>query len=104
MFDRDSITLFHFRGVPIRAHWTLLLVVPYLAMVLSLEFREVVSQAGVSDTRVVLPPLAWGAILAVALFASVALHEIAHTLVAQRYGGRVRAITLMLLGGVSQVT
>lgn len=103
MFNRGSLTLLHVRGVPIRAHWTLLLILPYLAAVLSVQFERVAQLAGVEHVRLVLPPLFWGAVLAVALFASVALHELAHTLVAMRFGGKVNAITLMLLGGVSQI-
>ncbi|MEX0750476.1 MAG: site-2 protease family protein, partial [Dehalococcoidia bacterium] len=37
-------------------------------------------------------------------FASIIVHELAHSLVAQRNGIPVRAITLFMLGGVSQIT
>jgi Zn-dependent protease len=104
MFDRGSVTLFRVRSVPIRAHWTLLLVIPYLAFMMAMELQTVARTAGVGAGNLILPPLMWGALLAVALFASVAVHELAHTLLALRFGGRVRSITLMLLGGVSQVT
>jgi Zn-dependent protease/CBS domain-containing protein len=101
--SRSSITLVHVRGIPIRAHWTLLLILPYLAIVLSVQFRDVARLAGLGSAPV-MPPLVWGVLLALGLFASVALHELAHTFVALRFGGKVRGITLMLLGGVSQVT
>jgi Zn-dependent protease len=104
MFAERSLTLFRIRGVPIRAHWTLLLILPYLALVLSLQFPEVAKLAGVADAKLVLPPFVWGALLAIGLFASVLLHELAHTLVALRFGGRVHSITLMLVGGVSQLS
>jgi len=103
MFQQRSLTLFRVRGVPVRAHWTLLLIVPYLAFVLSMQFRAVAELAGVADQRRLLPPLIWGVILAVGLFASITLHELAHTFAAMRFGGRVRSITLMLIGGVSQL-
>jgi Zn-dependent protease/CBS domain-containing protein len=103
MFQQGSLRLFSVRGVPIRAHWTLLLIVPYLAFVLSLQFRSVAELAGVEGARLVLPPLIWGVILALALFASITLHELAHTFAAVRFGGRVRSITLMLVGGVTQL-
>jgi Zn-dependent protease len=47
----------------------------------------------------------WGIGLATALllFASVLVHELAHSLVAQRYGIPVPRITLFLFGGVSQI-
>ncbi len=84
MFQDGSLTLFRIRGVPIRVHWTLLLVLPYLALVLSMGFRAVAELAGVPREQLALPPLIWGVVLAVGLFASILLHELAHSLVAIR--------------------
>jgi Zn-dependent protease len=103
MFRTGSVTLFRVRGVPIRAHWTLLLLVPYVAIVLAYQVPHIAEMAGIDRHQLVLPPLAWGAIVAIALVASIALHELAHTFVATRFGGRVSAITLMLVGGLSHL-
>lgn len=103
MFERGSFTLFRVRDVPVRVHWSLLLILPYIAIVFSGYFARVADVADVSAQRVALPPLFWGALLAIGLFASVAVHELAHTFVAIRAGGRVRDITLMLIGGVSSI-
>lgn len=101
VYQRGAVTLFHVRGVPIRAHWTLLLVLPYLAIVFSIQFERVAALAGIAPASLRAPPLFWGVLLALALFVSVAIHELAHTLVAIARGGKVRDITLMLLGGIS---
>src|SRR5579883_3193396 len=103
MRTQGSLTLFYVRGIPIRAHWTLFLIIPYIATVFSVNFAEVANTAGVAANHLTLPPLFWGALLAISLFASIALHELAHSLLAIRYGGRIREITLMLIGGVSQI-
>src|SRR5262249_35470501 len=47
--------------------------------------------------------LLWGLAVALALFASVLLHELAHSLYSRRTGARVSAITLLMIGGVSQI-
>jgi len=104
MFRNGSLTLFRVRGVPIRAHWTLLVILAYLALSLSREFQAIAQLAGVDPDALVLAPIVWGVLLAAGVFASVALHELAHTLLALHYGGRVRSITLMLLGGVSELS
>lgn len=44
------------------------------------------------------------AISGVFFFASIIIHELAHSLIARRSGIPVRAITLFMLGGVSQIT
>ena len=51
-------------------------------------------------------PLYWfiGIITCLLLFASVLIHELAHSLVALKQGEKVRSITLFLLGGVAQIT
>ena len=47
--------------------------------------------------------LSMGAIAALGLFASIVLHELAHSLVARRYGVPIRGITLFIFGGVAQM-
>jgi Zn-dependent protease len=103
MFGRGSVTLFRARGVPVRAHFSLLIILPYLAIVFSARFAQLAHASGVAAHRLLLPPVAWGLLLAIGLFASVLVHEMAHTVLAVRAGGRVRGITLMLLGGVSEI-
>ncbi len=47
---------------------------------------------------------AMGLVGALGLFASVVLHELAHSLVARRHGVEMRGITLFLFGGVAEMT
>jgi Zn-dependent protease len=44
-----------------------------------------------------------GAVFALTLFASIVAHELAHALVARRYGVRTGSITLFLFGGVAEM-
>jgi Zn-dependent protease len=102
MFDR-GLTIFRIRGIPVKLHVTLVLFLPYVAFVASNQFRVVSTAAGLPLDEVALPPLLWGLILAVGLFVSILLHELAHCIVALRSGGGVRSITLMMLGGVTRM-
>ncbi|XXT18479.1 site-2 protease family protein [Sorangium sp. So ce429] len=102
MFDQ-GLTVLRIRGIPIRLHITLLIFLPYVAYAAASQFSVVASSLGISREALRLPPLAWGGILAVGLFVAILAHELAHSFVALRNGVRVRAITLMMLGGVSQM-
>jgi Zn-dependent protease len=101
---RGAFQIASFRGVPIRIHYSLILVLPLLAFMFGGVFRQAarMSEVPVELTRGA--PWLWGLGVAVGLFASVLVHELAHVIYALRTGGRVRSITLMIVGGVSQVT
>ncbi|UQA62439.1 site-2 protease family protein [Polyangium aurulentum] len=96
-------TIFRIRGIPVRLHITLLLFLPYAAFVASAQFRAIARAVGLDLGEIRLPLIAWGAILAVGLFVSILLHELAHCAVALQNGVGVRSITLMMLGGVSRM-
>ncbi|MBK9264802.1 MAG: site-2 protease family protein [Polyangiaceae bacterium] len=102
MFD-SGWTIFRVRGIPVKLHVSLLLFLPFVAYVASSQFRYVGKVVGLPLDDLWLPTLAWGAILAVGLFVSILLHELAHSIVALRGGTPVRSITLMMLGGVSRM-
>lgn len=98
-----SLTLFKVRGIPIRVHWSLLLLLAYLAYAFSHQFAHVAEGAGITPGDLTVSPLLIGMVLAVGLLVSLALHELAHSLAAVRLGGTVEDITLMLVGGISRI-
>jgi Zn-dependent protease len=91
------------RGIPIRAHATFLLVLPLLAYAFARQFTAAARAADVPPDQLGGSPWLWGLGVALALFLSVLVHELAHSLYALRRGGRVRGITLLLIGGVSEI-
>lgn len=99
----NAWTLFHIRGIPLKAHITLLIAIPYFAIIIAAQLFQMAGLAGFEAAELKIPAFGWGLILAFGLFASVALHELGHTFVAMRNGRKVHSITLMLLGGMSHI-
>jgi Zn-dependent protease len=102
-----SLTIGRIRGIPIRLHFTFLLILPLIAWWFSrafVQFRDAVEVTGIPAGAIPGAPLLWGIGIALALFASVLVHELAHSLYALRRGGQVRDITLFMIGGVSSIT
>ncbi len=81
-------------GTEIRAHWTWIPVLAFIAVVLSLDLTA----GGASDWPA---SLAWGTSIATAalVFASVTAHELAHVAVARRNGMEGPVVVIQLLGG-----
>jgi Zn-dependent protease/predicted transcriptional regulator len=96
---RNTLPLFRLRGIEVGVHVSWLIVFGLVTWSTAMGF---VPQAlpGIA------PVEAWiiGAISAVLLFASVLLHELAHSFVAISRGLPVHSITLFLFGGVSNLT
>lgn len=97
-------TVFKIGRIPVRIHWSLLLVLPYLAVIIGYQFKQAAAIAGVVPARLSLSPYLWGLALAIALFVCVLLHELSHIVVGLRAGAQVHDVTLMILGGVTNMT
>jgi Zn-dependent protease/CBS domain-containing protein len=86
------------KGIPVRLHFTLILVFLLITWTLASNFMPQY-----------FPDLApiqyWimGIAGAIVLFVSVFLHELMHSVVALRYGMKVRQIILFIFGGVSDI-
>ncbi len=104
MGTRGSWTIFKLGSIPVRIHWSLLLILPYLAVVIGYQFRQMAGLAGVAAEHMAVSPYLWGLGLAIALFACVLLHELSHIAIGLRTGAKVHDVTLMMLGGVTNMT
>jgi Zn-dependent protease len=91
------------RRIPIRIHPTFLLILPLLAYGFGRDLTAAAQRAGIPALRLGFSPWLYGMGLALALFASVLVHELAHSLYAVRKGGRVLGIVLLPIGGVSEM-
>ncbi|MCX6648079.1 MAG: site-2 protease family protein [Candidatus Bathyarchaeota archaeon] len=93
-----SLKIGHLYGVEVRLHYTWFLIFAFLTWSLAWGYLPV-GYPGQSDV------FYWGvgAVSALMLFISVLIHEVAHSVVAQRYKIPVNSITLYFLGGVSEI-
>ncbi|MFZ5472158.1 MAG: M50 family metallopeptidase [Myxococcota bacterium] len=92
------------RGIPIRIHFSFLLVLPFLALLFGRVFSAAAQAARVPPEQLTGSPWLWGLGLAVSLFLAVLVHELAHALYAIKKGGKVTDITLLMIGGVSRIS
>ncbi|HEX2223490.1 MAG TPA: site-2 protease family protein [Thermoanaerobaculia bacterium] len=97
MFGK-RIELFRAFGFPINLDPSWFLVIALMTFNLGRQYFPT-AHPGLS------PPVYWamGILGALGLFASVLIHELAHALVAQRRGMRMRGITLFFFGGVAEM-
>jgi Zn-dependent protease/predicted transcriptional regulator len=100
---KEAIVIGRIFGIPVKIHFTFLLIIPFLAWVLGGNFDSIAERAGIPLENLLLNPYLSGLIMALALFVSVLLHEAAHSRVAQKQGIAVNSITLMLFGGVAHI-
>jgi Zn-dependent protease/CBS domain-containing protein len=101
---RGAFRIATLRGIPLRVHYSFLLVLPFLVLLFGQAFRAAAEAAQVPPERLLGSPYLWGLGLAISLFLAVLVHELAHSLYALRKGGEVSDITLMMIGGVSRIT
>ena len=95
---RQTVRLGRLAGVDIGVHWTVLVVVLLLALGLSTNVLPIAAPGFVT-----LAYVSWAFVVAVLFFACLLAHELAHVLVARRFGVKAKRVTLWLLGGVSEL-
>jgi Zn-dependent protease len=75
-------------GIQVYIHWSFLILLVWVAVVSAMTGH---------DWRAVV----WSLVFVITIFAIVVVHELAHALMARRFGIRTRGITLLPIGGVS---
>jgi Zn-dependent protease/predicted transcriptional regulator len=106
-----SLQIGKLAGIPVKLHWSFLLVIPLFAWIIGSQIRlttELIATLfGVPiDVTLIaagLNPYILGSIVALGLFVGVFIHEMAHSLIAKAKGIEIHSITLLILGGVSQM-
>jgi Zn-dependent protease len=91
-----SVPLGRIFDTEVRAHWSWIIILAFIAVVLSTDLSaQASSPAGWSLAW------AWGTsiVTAALVFASVVVHELAHVAVARRNGMRSPAVVIQLIGG-----
>ena len=100
---QNSIRLFTIRGIEVGVHYSWLIIFGLVTWSLStFVFPQALEARGVRVSTVELWLL--GALTAVLLFASVLIHELAHSFVAKARGLNAKSITLFIFGGVSNLS
>jgi len=84
-------------GIPLAVHYSWLLIAALITLSLGGQFRS--SHSDWSATVIWLT----SALTAVLFFATLLMHELAHSIVARAHGLPVRSITLFALGGVATI-
>jgi Zn-dependent protease/CBS domain-containing protein len=94
---KSSLKIGSVMGIPIRLHITFLLILPMFAYVFAINPQPF----GFEGVEPPITKYSLSVLTAILLFASILLHELAHSYMAMRYGVKIENITLFLFGGVS---
>jgi Zn-dependent protease/CBS domain-containing protein len=106
-----SLQIGKIAGIPVKLHWSFLLVIPLFAwiigaeIVLTTQLLEGLFGVPINMTLITagFNPYILGTVVALGLFVGVFIHEMAHSLIAKSKGIKINSITLLILGGVSSM-
>ncbi|KXB08267.1 hypothetical protein AKJ58_00415 [candidate division MSBL1 archaeon SCGC-AAA385D11] len=102
---KTSFKIGEISGIPVRLHITLLFVVGFIAWSIGSNIFQIAEIIGVDPSGISpgIESYLIGAAMAIGLFVSIFLHEMAHSLVARGMGVNIEEITLWIFGGVSNM-
>jgi Zn-dependent protease len=84
-------------GIPIWVHGSWFVVLGLAIWALAAAFGDALPRLPIAERLVM------ATVTGFAFFACLCIHEVAHAIVARRFGVRVQGITLFLLGGVAEI-
>jgi len=102
---KTSIKIGTIRGIPIKLHITLLIVVGIIGWSVGSSVYQIAELIGVDPAGISpgLESYILGFAIAIGLFISVLIHELAHSFVGLNMGIKIEEISLWLFGGVSNM-
>ncbi|MHC1635787.1 MAG: site-2 protease family protein [Candidatus Methanospirareceae archaeon] len=99
---RTSIKVGKIIGIPIRLHFTFLLILPLFII----SFAEAPKIRGLPTSfKEIESPLRYlfSTIATLLLFTSILLHELSHSYFAMKYGAKIESIVLFIFGGIAMM-
>ncbi|MFW6304868.1 MAG: CBS domain-containing protein [Candidatus Saliniplasma sp.] len=102
---KTSIKIGRLYGIPVRLHFTLIFIVAVIAWSVGSNVFLIAEMLGIQDPNVTpgFQSYLLGVVVAVGLFVSVFIHEMAHSIMSIKSGFKVDEISLWLFGGVSKM-
>jgi len=100
---KSSFTVGHLFGIPVKIHVSLIIILPFFAWAFGSNIIYLTENTDIARRELILNPYFLGFIMAVMLFVSILIHELAHSLVARTKDVKTTDITLMLFGGLANI-
>lgn len=100
-----SFQIGRIRGIPIKLHVTFLIILFFVIWLFAENDFTILGMTIGFDGLAYSTGIKYllSTIAAILFFATLLFHELSHSFVAQRFGARIRGITLFIIGGVSQL-
>lgn len=100
---KSSFTIGHLFGIPVKIHISLLIILPFFAWAFGSNIIYLTENTDIARRQLLLNPYLLGLMMAISLFISILIHELAHSLVARTKDVETTDITLMLFGGMANI-
>jgi Zn-dependent protease/CBS domain-containing protein len=100
----SSLEIGRIMGIPVRLHWTILFIIFFIAWSFATTHQVTSSMIyGFGSVEPLEVRWLFSILIALILFACVALHELGHSYIAHKNGIDIKSITLYFFGGVASM-